>query len=70
LIAAHNEAASREAYGISETNYVVGVIHKIWLLLLGATTLCGRTVDLGGVWDFRYDAGSRGEAESWYSSDA
>ena len=30
----------------------------------------GRTVDLGGVWDFRYDAESRGEAGAWYSSDA
>jgi beta-glucuronidase len=35
-----------------------------------ATTLLGRTVDLGGVWDFRYDPESRGEAAAWYSSDA
>jgi len=45
-------------------------MQKIWLLLICATTLVGRTVDLGGVWDFRYDADSRGEAGAWYSSDA
>jgi beta-glucuronidase len=46
------------------------VIQRIWLLLFCATALPGRTVDLGGVWDFRYDADSRGEAAAWYSSDA
>jgi beta-glucuronidase len=46
------------------------VIQKIWLLFFCATTLLGRTVDLGGVWDFRYDADSRGEAGGWYSSGA
>lgn len=40
----------------------------LWLFL--ATTLLGRTVDLGGVWDFRYDPESRGEAAAWFSSDA
>ena len=43
---------------------------RIWLLCFCATTLLGRTVDLGGFWDFRYDADSRGEAGAWYSSDA
>jgi beta-galactosidase/beta-glucuronidase len=46
------------------------VIQRIWLLLFCATTLLGRTVDLGGIWDFRYDADSRGEDGFWYSSDA
>jgi beta-galactosidase/beta-glucuronidase len=46
------------------------VIQKFWLLFFCATTLLGRTVDLGGIWDFRYDADSRGEAGAWYSSDA
>jgi beta-glucuronidase len=27
-------------------------------------------VDLRGIWDFRYDPESRGEAAAWYSSDA
>ena len=46
------------------------MIRNIWLLFFCATTLFGRTVDLGGVWDFRYDTESRGEAGAWYSSDA
>ena len=45
------------------------MIQKIWLLFFCATTLLGRTVDLGGAWDFRYDTASRGEAGAWYSSD-
>jgi hypothetical protein len=45
-------------------------MQRIWLLFICATTLLGRTVDLGGVWDFRYDPDSRGEAAAWYSSDA
>ncbi len=46
------------------------MIRKIRLLLFCAVTLSARTVDLSGVWDFRYDAESRGEAGAWYSSDA
>jgi beta-glucuronidase len=46
------------------------VIQKFWLLIFCATTLPGRTVDLGGVWDFRYDVDARGEAGAWYSSEA
>jgi beta-glucuronidase len=46
------------------------VIQKSLLLFFGATTLIGRTVDLRGIWDFRYDPESRGEAAAWYSSDA
>ena len=46
------------------------MIEKLWLLLFCASTLAARTVDLGGVWDFRYDPESRGEAAAWYSSDA
>jgi beta-glucuronidase len=45
-------------------------MRRIWLLFFFATTLLGRTVDLGGFWDFRYDPDSRGEAGAWYSSDA
>ncbi len=45
-------------------------MQKIWLLFFFATTGLGRTVDLGGFWDFRYDPDSRGEAGAWYSSDA
>ena len=56
--------------GGGESNYVVGVSRRLGLLLFCATTLFGRTVDLGGVWDFRYDPESRGEAGAWYSSDA
>ena len=43
---------------------------NLWLLLFCAGTLAARTVDLGGIWDFRYDPESRGEAAAWYSSDA
>ena len=46
------------------------MIQKFWLLIFCATTLPGRTVDLGGVWDFRYDVDARGEAGAWYSSEA
>ncbi|MGD0777791.1 MAG: glycoside hydrolase family 2 TIM barrel-domain containing protein [Candidatus Solibacter sp.] len=46
------------------------MIRKIRLLFFCATTLVGRTVDLSGIWDFRYDVDSRGEAAAWYSSDA
>jgi beta-glucuronidase len=56
--------------GGGESNYVVGVMRRIGLLLFCATALSARTVDLGGVWDFRYDPESRGEAGAWYSSDA
>jgi beta-glucuronidase len=39
-------------------------------MLVCATAMYARTVDLGGVWEFRYDPESRGESQSWSAADA
>jgi beta-glucuronidase len=40
------------------------------LTLVCATGLFARTVDLGGVWEFRYDPEARGETGNWFATDA
>jgi beta-glucuronidase len=37
----------------------------LWMLLLIAAPVFGRTVDLAGMWDFRYDPNNAGEAAKW-----
>jgi beta-glucuronidase len=40
-------------------------MNRLWLALLLAIPALGRTVDLAGLWDFRYDTDNRGEAANW-----
>jgi beta-glucuronidase len=40
----------------------------LWLAFLLAVPVFGRTVDLAGFWDFRYDPENRGEAANWQSA--
>jgi hypothetical protein len=41
------------------------VINRLCFVLLVASPIFGRTVDLGGFWDFRYDPENRGESTNW-----
>ena len=49
---------------------MVAVKRVVLMTLVCATGLLARTVDLGGVWEFRFDPESRGEPAHWFASDA